>query len=476
MGHFRFSNFNPLYKTFLTKLSPPKKPRLIYIISRPNSPISPTNPNLNIPVRFHVGHCHHQDNSKEGDRVFKLGLAADIALASGKAITGYLSGSTAIIADAAHSISDIVLSGVALVSFRVARAPKDKEHPYGHGKFETLGALGISGMLLATAGGIGWHAIDMLLGLMASNPEILSGHSGGHHHEIDMNHPMLALNMMIASICVKEGLYRITKRAAEKQGSGLMMANAWHHRSDAVSSVVALVGVGGSILGVKFLDPLAGLVVSTMILRAGIETGYQSIMELVDAGVPQPLLDPIKQTIIQVEGVTGCHHIRGRRAGSSIYLDVHIEVDPFSSVSAAHDVGENVRHQIQKSHAEVAEVFIHIDPSLSGLSPKILDEETETPEEVISHQKDIEAIVSNILSSKFPKVMTVGHITHHSLRGKLFLQIEVSMPEDIMIRDAMKMAKEAEEGILKAASNLSQVSIQLRLGKPIPHHATVGTQ
>ncbi|RVX20498.1 Metal tolerance protein C1 [Vitis vinifera] len=123
---------------------------------------------------------------------------------------------------------------------------------------------------------------------------------------------------------------------------------------------------GGSILGVKFLDPLAGLVVSGMILKAGLGTGYQSVMELVDAAVPVQQLDPIKETILQVDGVKGCHRLRGRRAGSSLYLDVHIEVDPFSSVSAAHNVGENVRHQIHKSHPGVSEVFIHIDSFIEG--------------------------------------------------------------------------------------------------------------
>ncbi|CAN6468148.1 unnamed protein product [Victoria cruziana] len=203
--------------------------------------------------RWHVGHSHSHDPS-ESEGVFKLGLAADVGLAAGKVITGYLSGSTAIIADAAHSVSDIVLSGLAWLSFRVGRTPKDKEHPYGHGKFESLGALGISGMLLATAGGIAWHAVDVMQEVLTSSSYIsshvmphglMSNHDHGqHHHGIDMNHPILALNMTIISIAVKEGLYWITKRAGDKDGSGLMKANAWHHRADAISSVVALIGVG----------------------------------------------------------------------------------------------------------------------------------------------------------------------------------------------------------------------------------------
>ncbi|XP_006855510.2 metal tolerance protein 2 isoform X1 [Amborella trichopoda] len=443
--------------------------------------------------RWHMGHAHHHHpDGKEADYVFRLGLGADIALAIGKSLTGYLSGSTAIIADAAHSISDIILSGVAWWSFRAARVPKDKEHPYGHGKFETLGALGISGMLLATAGGIAWHAVDVLQGLLTSNPDISihsiahehassHGHGGHHHHHgIDMDHPILALNMTIISIAVKEGLYWITKRAGEREGSGLMKANAWHHRADAVSSVVTLTGVGGAILGVPFLDPLAGLIVSGMILKAGIESGYNSVMELVDAAVPQDLLVPIRHTILKVEGVKGCHHLRGRKAGSALYLDVHIEVDPFLSVSAAHDIGESVRHQLQTSHSEVSEVFIHIDPAISPstavCSPqkscKSKKDKAVNPPTLMQH--DAEEIVHHVLSSKFSEKMKVEHVTYHSLQGSILVQVLVSMPPELLIREAMEIACEAEKEILKADSKLSQVSIQLRLGNPIAllYHGT----
>ncbi|KAM5563968.1 metal tolerance protein 2 [Rosa sericea] len=485
---FRFQNLNSI-RTRLAALYIPKHshPHPTIISQTLNSHLQDyslilyQNPIYSIPRRWHLGHSHgpDEDYGKEGEKIFRLGLAADIGLASGKALTGYLSGSTAIIADAAHSVSDVVLSSIALLSFKVAKAPRDKEHPYGHGKFETLGALGISCMLLGTAGGIAWHALDILMGLYSANPEVVSqslthhnhNHSG-HHHGVDMEHPTLALSMMVLSIGVKEGLYWITKRAGEKQGSGLMKANAWHHRADAISSVVALVGVGGSILGVKFLDPLAGLLVSGMILKAGIETGYQSVLELVDAAIPTKELDPIKQTILQVEGMKGCHRLRGRRAGSSLYLDVHIEVDPFCSVSAAHDIGEKVRHHVHKTHPEVSEVFIHIDPALPVISPGV-DEPKEFPGSArqsspAAEDKDIDAAVSSIISSRFADKMVVERVTHHLLQGKMFLQIQVSMPPDILIRDAIEVAKEAEEEISKAATNIIHVSVQLRLGSPIP--------
>ncbi|XXG54158.1 hypothetical protein AAC387_Pa03g2108 [Persea americana] len=481
---FRCPNLNLFYRSHLSRIS--------------SNPIrNSTTPLFPLPIdfssdqnhskttrRWHVDHSHHHHHhGTEGERVSRLGLAADIFLASGKAVTGYLSGSTAIIADAAHSVSDIVLSGVALWSFKAARAPKDKEHPYGHGKFETLGALGISCMLLATAGGIAWHTVDVLMCLLSTPDTVYHswahGHEhkhshGGHHHGIDMEHPILALNMTLISIGVKEGLYWITKLAGEREGSGLLKANAWHHRADAVSSVVTLIGVGGAILGVQFLDPLAGLLVSGMILKAGVETGYQSVMELVDAAVPLHVLAPIKATILQVEGVKGCHRLRGRRAGSYLYLDVHIEVDPFSSVSAAHDIGENVRQQIHKLHDEVAEVFIHIDPELSQCPPPLLNQLKNfkgTAQQNLNNdleKQDVEAIISSIFSSKFYEKMKVDHITHHSLQGLILLEVQVSMPPDMTIRDAMEVAKEAEAVILQAAARVNGVSIQLRLGHPIP--------
>ncbi|KAK3407386.1 hypothetical protein EUGRSUZ_K03452 [Eucalyptus grandis] len=493
---FRFWNLSSsVYRASVSRTSPDadrilRHGRVIRQHLRPHLRDPSFGGHYDVPRRWHLGHSHHDHDRRpfsageDGVRIFRLGLAADVCLAAGKAVTGYLSGSTAIIADAAHSVSDVVLSGVALWSYKAATVPKDKDHPYGHGKFETLGALGISCMLLATAGGIAWHALDLLLGLLSATPEIVnhsvlnehvhSHHHGGHHHGVDMEHPILALSVTIISISTKEGLYWITKRAGERQGSGLMKANAWHHRADAISSVVALLGVGGSILGIKFLDPLAGLVVSGMIFKAGLETGHQSILELVDAAIPAEDLDPIKETILKVEGVKGCHRLRGRRAGSSLYLDVHIEVDPFVSVSAAHGIGETVRHQIHESHPEVTEVFIHIDPSISQFSPTKMDEQKLSEGLVVPNRnncvddKAIEAVVHNAVSSKLSKQMVVERITHHVLQGKVLLEVEVSMPPEMLIRDAMEVAKEAEEQVLKTDTNIVHVSFQLSLGRRIP--------
>ncbi|KAG8389453.1 hypothetical protein BUALT_Bualt02G0231000 [Buddleja alternifolia] len=489
MGFRLLINLNPIRKSYISRTPLYCAALNSKLYDYDESTFYSGNPSLKIHRRWHVGHTHHHhDHSgKEGEKIFRLGLAADVGLAAGKAFTGYLSGSTAIIADAAHSISDVVLSGVALLSYKAAKVPKDKEHPYGHGKFETLGALAISGVLLATAGGIAWHALDVLLEIYSTAPEIVNqslthnhahGHQhSGHHHGIDMDHPILALNMTIVSIAVKEGLYWITKRAGEKTGSGLMKANAWHHRADAISSVVALIGVGGSILGVRFLDPFAGLLVSGMILKAGIESGYQSLVSwnwsmLLFRHKTWNLLNTQYSGLR--ESRQGCNHLRGRRAGSNLYLDVDVEVDPFSSVSAAHDVGEKVRNQLQEDHPEVAEVFIHIEPAMSHISPSVINHQGNSKSSdhrctnVKLEQTDVEDNVSKILSSNFSEKLAVQRITRHSLQGQIFLEIEVSMPPDTLIREAVKVAEEAEKKILEIVPDIIHVSIQLRLGRPMP--------
>ncbi|KAL2636041.1 hypothetical protein R1flu_007520 [Riccia fluitans] len=485
--------------------------------------------------RGHTGHAHHHhhhhhtpgqhDNTgKAGERVLRWGLWGDIILSIGKGAAGFVSGSTAIIADAAHSVSDIALSGVALWSAKVASAPKDKEHPYGHGKFETVGALCISGVLMLTGGGIAWHAVETLQAyaplvseMVHTGTEDLHQHGGGHHHGIDLEHPYVALSAAVVSIVVKEALYWQTKLVGEQQKSELLKASAWHHRSDAISSVVALIGVGGAIAGMPLLDPVAGLLVSGMIVKAGMETGYQSLQDLVDIGAPESVLSPIRVTVLQVPGVEGCHHLRGRRMGSFLHVDAHIEVDPWLSVSAAYQIGQAVRHKVQKEYPEVAETFVHIEPADGGSKTvteeeaekeahqhdhhtdsedhshhahknqhqfrksdltkngsksdllndsTLLDEEGDTTSGGDSRQhSEVEQDVRNVVKSNFSEKMTIVHVTSHYLKGRVVVEVEVLMNPEISVRDAKANAHDAEEFILREVKDISAVDIQLKLSK-----------
>eukprot|EP00850_Spirogloea_muscicola_P019914 SM000202S05885 [mRNA] locus=s202:145974:148769:+ [translate_table: standard] len=315
-----------------------------------------------------------QDADGAADRITRLGLLADVALTAGKGAAGFVSGSTAIIADAAHSLSDVVLSAVTLWSVRVARLPKDDKHPYGHGKFETVGALAVSATLLATGSGIAWHAVEVLqalypqvgeiaLEVLHVGPEHAHGNVHGHGHGIDQDHMGFALAAAVGSVGVKEGLYWATRSVGLKQGSQLLMANAWHHRSDAISSVVALIGIAGTMAGVPVLDPVAALLVSGMIVKAALGIASQSLQELVDAGLPEKLLKPIRMEVLK-----GCHNLRGHKMGPSIHINSHIEVDPYLTVRGAHDIGKAVEQRLRRTYPLIAEVFVHVGGSSSPLT------------------------------------------------------------------------------------------------------------
>eukprot|EP00271_Cylindrocystis_brebissonii_P000748 TRINITY_DN1096_c0_g2_i5.p1 TRINITY_DN1096_c0_g2~~TRINITY_DN1096_c0_g2_i5.p1 ORF type:complete len:478 (-),score=59.37 TRINITY_DN1096_c0_g2_i5:66-1499(-) len=353
-------------------------------------------------VRSHVGHSHGGDDLQElgsafgksgsserksedprgqkaVDRILRVGLVADVVLTAGKGAAGIASGSTALVADAAHSVSDIVLSGVSLWSVRAARAPSTPAFPYGYGKLETLAALGVGALLAGTGGGIAWHAVEVLQGLLTTDSSLSLGEmvaklawgegaegavshgSGGHHHHaIDMELGEVALTVAVFSILTKESLYQVSKALGERYGSQLLKATAWHHRGDAVSTLVALVGIGGSMLGLPLLDPVAALFVAVFILRAASSIAMQSIRELLDAGLSEALLDPIRKTALAVPGVKSLPFLRGRKMGSSVHVDMAIGVDPALSVHAAHEVAEAVRREIRATFPLVIGILIRI--------------------------------------------------------------------------------------------------------------------
>ncbi|GJP85835.1 hypothetical protein CLOP_g15930 [Closterium sp. NIES-67] len=356
---------------------------------------------------------------KEVEAITRVGFWADVGLTGIKGVAGWLSGSAAIIADAAHSVSDVVLSWVTLWSVQAASVPRDANHPYGHGKFETVGALGVSLLLIGTGGGMAWHALHLLQGLLPASVDALTSnaasvgaagvevadaaaagaggaaaagagggagaeavgaltHGHGHGQGIlgsvqgSSEYMPLALAAAVVSIGFKESLYWATKWVADRYDNHLMRANAWHHRSDSVSSFAALLGVGGAMAGFPILDPVAALFVAALIAKAGGSIAYQSVQDLVDVGVSEKVLQPIRAEIMASPGVLGCHNLRGRRMGPWLHVDAHIEVDPSLSVAAAHDIAQAARHHLQRHFPSITEALFHIDPA-DGRLPSPLD-------------------------------------------------------------------------------------------------------
>ena len=360
------------------------------------------------------------------------GLLINLGLSVIKGVAGVLSNSAALIADAGHSFSDVVSDIVTLWALWIANIPKDENHPYGHGKFETIGALFISLMLILTGIGIAIHAFEQV-----------------EHRVIPGN---IALGVAALSIFVKEILYHVTIYIAKRSQSRILLANAWHHRSDAISSVVALIGIGGAQWGFSMMDPIAGILVAGWIIKTGATIGYDSIKELTDESVEEDLLPSLDLTLKQIEGVEKYHDARARRMGSYILVDLHVQVNSKLSVSAAHQIGERVRLTLLEQNPQVNEVLVHIDAEedLDELNPKLMRPQIEI-------EKDITESLSTI-----PEIEDISHILCHYLQERLTVQIEIVVNPNMQVYEVQKIAKKARL-LVEQISDIQMADIHLEL-------------
>jgi len=285
-------------------------------------------------------------------RVTLIGAGVNLVLAALKILLGVVGRSEALIVDGVHSISDLLSDALVYIAAHHAAQQADAEHPYGHGRFETVATLGLGILLLLVAVGIGWDALARMFAparLMAPTDWALWG--------------------ALVSIFTKEGLYQYTARAARRLGSKMLRANAWHHRSDAVSSVVVLAGIAGTMAGLSYLDAVAAILVGVMIAQIGWQLGWGAVQELVDAGLEKDRLDAIRSTILDVGGVRNLHMLRTRRLGGHACADVHVQVEPRISVSAGHQIAVLVEQRLKKEIDEIEDVTVHIDPEDDESSP-----------------------------------------------------------------------------------------------------------
>ncbi|KAI8576846.1 hypothetical protein K450DRAFT_254580 [Umbelopsis ramanniana AG] len=336
------------------------------------------------------GHAHAQlmqtiaESGKRGTRITVIGLAANVGLTVSKGVAGWMLNSASLLADAGHSLSDMLSDFVTLYTYKRSRKPADALYPYGYGKFETVGSLAVSTLLIGGAIGIGWHSFDLMMGVVqssgvqetasavvatASDPSTspaspvaqqVASISDHHGHTLNPNAAWFAL----ISIVVKEWLYRATIKVGREEKSDVLIANAWHHRSDAFSSVVALAAIGGSYAGIPILDPLGGLAVSALILKTGGDIMASSLKELCDASIDQDILDQVEKTILQLKtnkpDIVDYQSLRGRKTGPFYLMDMTLHVNPKLTVVQAHALEEEVRQSIQHTCPEVKEIMIHV--------------------------------------------------------------------------------------------------------------------
>lgn len=361
-----------------------------------------------------------------------LGLLINLGLAFFKGVVGIIAQSSAMVADAGHSFSDVVSDLVTLWALRIARLPKDKNHPYGHGKFETIGALFVAAMLVVTGCGIVVHSFGQI------EKKSLPGD--------------WALIAAVVSILFKEILYHITMRVAKKSHSRVLAANAWHHRTDAISSILALVGIVGAQMGYPFLDPVAGILVSGWIIKTGVSIGYDSVKELTDEAIVEDMVPEIEAVVQAVDGVEHYHNLRARPMGPYVLVDVHVQVASHISVSAAHQIGERARLAVIKKIPRVNEVLIHIDaePDLDDATSTLMRPQHEI-------EKDIEKCLSRI-----PEIQKISHILCHFLKERLSVQVEILVDPQMRVFEVQEIAKEARRHV-EEIEDIHNADIHLEL-------------
>jgi cation diffusion facilitator family transporter len=284
-------------------------------------------------------------------RVTWVSIAVDLGLALLKFALGSFAGSSAIIADAVHSLSDLGTSVGVLLGVRFWSAPADDTHPYGHSRIETLITAGIGLVLIVVACLIAYKAL------------------------VDMRKPHLeaprkiAMVAAVVSIALKEWMYRWTAAVGRRAKSPACIANAWHHRSDALSSIPALAAVAVASLKPSwaFVDHVGALIVSLMILRAAWDIMASAMGDLADRGVSQHDVEFLRAIICGVDGVRSAHRLRTRRSGGGVFVDVHVEVDGDMSVRAGHLISEDVHHALLRRGPDVVDVVVHLEPDDYGL-------------------------------------------------------------------------------------------------------------
>lgn len=273
-----------------------------------------------------------------------ISVWVNVFLASAQVAIGVFARSQALIADGIHSLSDLVADGVVLVAARHAHADADDNHPYGHARFETAASLAIGLILLGTGLGMVWSAGVRL-------------HDG---QSLDAVHPV-ALVTALLTLVAKEGLFRYMRRVGERLKSSMLIANAWHARADAASSLVVAAGIGANLLGYHSMDAVAAIIVGVMIVKAGWTFSVEAFHSLTDHALDPEEIERIRKTVQAVGGVQGVHELRTRRMGDWAVIDMHVEVDAHLTVSEGHYIAEQIAAQVKDSH-RVAECTVHIDP------------------------------------------------------------------------------------------------------------------
>ena len=367
------------------------------------------------------------EDSTDAQRVTWVGAGVNLVLSILKIIVGVFGHSAALLADGIHSLSDLASDMMVIVATRAGAQPADEDHPYGHARFETAATV-VLGLLLGTvAVGIAWDAIQRSL----------------HADEL-LIPSVLAIVIATLSLASKEWLYQYTMRVANRIHSRLLQANAWHHRTDAISSFVVLIGIAGAMIGYPVLDAVAAFIVALMIAHIAWELISTSVKELVDTAVDDETQQQIIDLISNTDGVVNLHMLRTRMMGANILVDAHIQVEPRLSVSEGHQIAETVEYLLKNRVRHMQDVTIHIDPE---------DDEQSSPNRYLplrtSLLQELEPEWSHIAAAELIKKTDL-----HYLDGKIEVTLLLPMPEG-----GSEEARKIQQSFRDVASKNDNVSV-----------------
>lgn len=273
-----------------------------------------------------------------------VSVGVNLALTVLQILAGVMSKSQGLIADGIHSLSDLVADFVVLVANHHSQKDADQDHPYGHHRFETAASLALGVLLLAVGAGMLWSAF-----LKLEQPE-----------SVQKVH-VAALWVAAGALVAKELLFRYMLAVAKRVKSSMLVANAWHARSDAASSLVVGIGIAGNLAGYPILDPIAAAIVGFMVARMGWTFGWDALHDLMDRSIDEAEVAAIRRTLEETEGVAGVHDVRTRKMGDMIVVDAHIEVDAGLTVEQGHDIAVDARSRVLQRH-RVLNLMTHVDP------------------------------------------------------------------------------------------------------------------
>ena len=358
----------------------------------------------------------------------------NIALTIAQVAAGIFSHSQSLIADGVHSLSDLISDFLVLIASYHSKTPADDDHPYGHGRIETAASLVLGAILVLTGVGI-MYSVAIKLENIGNLPPVTS----------------LALWTAGLALIAKEGLFRYMLKVGEQLRSPLLIANAWHARSDAASSLVVAIGIAANMLGFIYADAVAAIVVGFMIVRMGFVFAWEAFQELIDAGLSFEEVASIRQTLMDTQGVQNVHDLRTRKMAHRVLVDAHILVDSKISVSEGHSIAERARKRVIDSHESVNNVLVHVDNEDDAGCGEDLPMEFPSREELLTS-----------FASVLDGMPAPQQVTFHYLAGKV--EADVLMPYDALkTKAAITKANQLIADRLTGHAFFSQVRLAANL-------------